>query len=235
MKIILCEDEKKQQEWMQDAILEWQCSSATPVELKIYGSGEELFFKKEEWADADTIILDIELKGMNGMEIARAIRKLDTRVSLFFATGYERYVFEGYEVGAVSYIMKPIDKMKFFQTLDKVKAMLEEKEQCLLLEDVSGTKRVYLKDILYMESVGHYCNIITGSETIQVRKKISELMSETEGGHFFSPHRSYHVNMAYVRRITKKDMILDNAIAIPIARGKWEEANVAFITYYKVH
>ena len=90
MKIILCEDEVSQQQWMQDAILEWQKLSATPVELNIYASGEELFFKQEEWADADTIILDIELKEMNGMEIAREIRKLDAKVPLFFATGYEK-------------------------------------------------------------------------------------------------------------------------------------------------
>ena len=235
MKIILCEDEKNQQEWMQEAIFEWQKLSGTPVTLNIYSSGEELFFKQEEWTDADTIILDIELKEMNGMEIARAIRKLDAKVPLFFATGYEKYVFEGYEVGAVSYIMKPIDKAKLFQTLDKVKAMSAEREQCLLIEDGVEAKRIYLKDILYIESIGHYCNIITKQGTMQVREKISELVNRTEDGNFFSCHRSYHVNMAYVRRITKKDLILDNDAVIPIARGKWEEANKAFIAYYKVH
>lgn len=235
MKIILCEDEVNQQEWMKEAILEWQKLSGTLVELCIYDSGEELFFKKEEWADADTIILDIELKEMNGMQIARAIRKIDDKVPLFFATGYEKYVFEGYEVGAVSYIMKPIDKSKLFQTLDKVKTMLAEQEECLLVEDSSGTKRIYLKDIMYIESTGHYCNIVSKQETTQIREKISELVEKTKNGNFFSSHRSYHVNMAFVRRITKKDLILDNDTAIPIARGKWEEANKAFIAYYKVH
>lgn len=235
MKIILCEDEVSQQQWMQDAIFEWQKLSGTLVTLNVYSSGEELFFKQEEWTDADTIILDVELKEMNGMEIARAIRKLDAKVPLFFATGYEKYVFEGYEVGAVSYIMKPIDKAKLFQTLDKVKAMSAEKEQCLLIEDSAETKRIYLRDIMYIESIGHYCNIVTKQETIQIREKISELINKTAGGNFFSCHRSYHVNMAYVRRITKKDLILDNDVAIPIARGKWEDANKAFIAYYKVH
>jgi len=235
MKIILCEDEVSQQQWMQDAFLEWQKLSGTLVEFRVYSSGEELFFKQEEWADADTIILDIELKEMNGMEIARAIRKLDAKVPLFFATGYEKYVFEGYEVGAVSYIMKPIDKVKLFQTLNKVKAMSAEREQCLLIEDQAETKRIYLKDILYIESTGHYCKIVTKQGIMQVREKISELVKKTEGKSFFLCHRSYHVNMAYVRRITKKDLILDNDAVIPIARGKWEEANKAFIAYYKVH
>ena len=114
MKVVVCEDELAQQQWMESALLEWQEMTGTKLELKLYGSGEELFFKKEEWVDADTIILDIELKEMNGMEIARAIRKVDERISIFFTTGYEKYVFEGYEVGAISYIMKPVDKKKLF-------------------------------------------------------------------------------------------------------------------------
>lgn len=235
MKIVLCEDEKQQQEWMRDAILEWQKLSQTAVLLSIYSSGEELFFKEEEWADADAMILDIELKKMNGMEIARRIRQTDAKMPLFFATGYEKYVFEGYEVGAVSYIMKPIDKAKLFKTLDKVKTMCMEAEQCLLIEEKAGVKRIYLKDIMYIESVGHYCNIVTTKERVQVRERISDLVEKTAGGNFFSCHRSYHVNMAYVRRITKKDIILDDETAIPIARGKWEDANKAFIEYYKVH
>ena len=235
MKIVLCEDDLQQQEWMKEAIFEWQKTAAVQVELFVYASGEELFFKQEEWAAADTVILDIELKEMNGMEIARRIRSVDEKIPLFFATGYEKYVFEGYEVGAVSYIMKPIDKQKLFQTLDRVKAMAEEREKCLLLEDAAEVKRIYLKDILYIESVGHYCNIVTPQETIQVRDSISKLAEKTAHGTFFACHRSYLVNMAYVSRITKKDMILDNEMAIPIARGKWEGANKAFIKYYKVH
>ena len=70
---------------------------------------------------------------------------------------------------------------------------------------------------------------------MQVRDKISKLVEETRDGNFYSCHRSYHVNMAYVRRITKKDLILDDETVIPIARGKWEGANKAFIEYYKVH
>ena len=235
MKIILCEDEVQQQEWMRETILEWQRHTQTAVELFIYSSGEELFFKKEEWVDADTIILDIELKDMNGMEIAKEIRRTDANVKLFFVTGYEKYVFEGYEVGAVSYIMKPIDKAKLFQTLDKVKSMCKEAEQYLLIEESIQTKRIYLKDVMYIESMGHYCKIVTTHETIQVRERISDLIEKTAEGKFFACHRSYHVNMAYVRRITKKDIILDDETVIPIARGKWEGVNKAFIGYYKVH
>lgn len=235
MKIILCEDEVQQQEWMRETILEWQRHTQTAVELFIYSSGEELFFKKEEWVDADTIILDIELKDMNGMEIAKEIRRTDANVKLFFVTGYEKYVFEGYEVGAVSYIMKPIDKTKLFQTLDKVNVMCKESEQCLLVEESTQTKRIYLKDIMYIESMGHYCKIVTINESIQVRERISDLIEKTVAGKFFACHRSYHVNMAYVRRITKKDIILDDETVIPIARGKWEGVNKAFIGYYKVH
>ena len=233
MKIVLCEDEPAQQQWMETALLEWQKISGTAVEILVYGSGEELFFKKEEWVDADTIILDVELKEMNGMEIAKSIRKIDKDVPLFFATGYEKYVFEGYEVGAISYIMKPIDKEKLFETLDKAKDMRGKNRPCLLVEQGDESKRVYVSDIAYIESDGHYCRIRTREGEISVREKISRLWEQVKGQSFIMCHRSYLVNMAYVSRITKKEVVLDDGSEIPLARGKWEEANQAFLAYYR--
>ena len=235
MKVVLCEDEFTQQQWMQSALLEWQQMTGTKLELNFYSSGEELFFKKEEWADADTIILDVELKEMNGMEIARAIRKVDENISIFFTTGYEKYVFEGYEVGAISYIMKPVDKKKLFDALDKAKAKCEEVQKSLIIEENGETKRIYLKDIFYVESDGHYCVLHTKDGISSVRENISSLFSRIDGDTFFMCHRSYMVNMAYVSRISKKDIILDNGNVLPIARGKWEAVNKAFLTYFRTH
>lgn len=234
MKIILCEDEIAQQQWMEQAILEWQRDRKTKITLQIYGSGEELFFKKEEWVDADLLILDIELKEMNGMEIARKIREVDKEISLLFATGYEKYVFEGYEVGAISYIMKPVNKEKLFHSLDKAWENIKEGQDCLLLPCGEETKRVYIKDIFYIESDGHYCRILTQQGEIQVREKISALYEQLTGKHFYMCHRSYILNLAYVSRITKKDVILDSGEAIPLARGKWEEMNQQFMDYYRL-
>jgi len=235
MKVVVCEDELAQQQWIESALLEWQELTGTKLELKIYGSGEELFFKKEEWADADTTILDVELKEMNGMEIARAIRKVDERISIFFTTGYEKYVFEGYEVGAISYIMKPVDKKKLFDALDKAKAKCEEIQRSLVIEENGETKRIYEKDILYVESDGHYCILHTKEYVSSVRENISSLFSRLEGRAFFMCHRSYIVNMVYVSRITKKEILLDDGSKIPIARGKWEAVNKAFLAYYRTH
>lgn len=234
MKIILCEDEIAQQQWMEQAILEWQRDRKTKITLQIYGSGEELFFKKEEWVDADLLILDIELKEMNGMEIARKIREVDKEISLLFATGYEKYVFEGYEVGAISYIMKPVNKEKLFHSLDKAWENIKEGQDCLLLPCGEETKRVYIKDIFYIESDGHYCRILTQQGEAQVREKISVLYEQLNEKHFYMCHRSYILNLAYVSRITKKDVILDSGEAIPLARGKWEEMNQQFMDYYRL-
>ena len=234
MKVILCEDEPAQQKWMESALFEWQKKTGTNLELNIYGSGEELFFKKDEWADADAVILDIELKEMNGMEIAKAIRNTDKQISIFFTTGYEKYVFEGYEVGAISYIMKPIDKVKLFTALDKAKENCREQDRSFLVEQNQETIRIYMRDILYVESDGHYCVLHTKNDRILMREKISSLYAKLENRGFFLCHRSYIVNMAYVSRITKKDIILDDMHKIPIARGKWEAVNKAFLEYYRV-
>ena len=100
MKFALCEDEKGPRELMEQELSRWVQEQGEQLHLLIYDSAEELLFKQEEWADADGLILDIELKAMNGMELARTIRKKDAYIPILFVTGYEQYVFEGYEVGA---------------------------------------------------------------------------------------------------------------------------------------
>ena len=233
MRIIMCEDEIAQQQWMMNALKEWQENSGNIVSIQAYASAEELLFKKEEWAGADLMILDIELKEMNGMELAHEIRKNDEKISILFATGYEKFVFEGYEVGAISYIMKPVDKVKLFSALDKAAQQQKERSKTIVVGTQEDAKRVYLEDIYYIESEGHYCRIYLKDETVQVREKISELSKRMEEACFFLCHRSYLINVACISRITKKDVILDNGAVIPLARGKWEEVNRLFMQYYR--
>lgn len=233
MKIILCEDDKAQQQWMQEVLQEWHDKIGKSMKLLVYASAEELLFKQEEWSDAELMILDIELKEMNGMELAYKIRELDKKVPLLFATGYEKFVFEGYEVGAVSYMMKPIQKEKLFRTLDKV-SLLQEKAGCVLIAgQEEDTVRIYAKDISYIESEGHYCRIVLRDKEIKIRGKISELQKQLPAEDFCLCHRSYLINVSCIKRITKKEVIMDDAASIPIARGKWEEVNSYFMAYYR--
>lgn len=233
MKIVLCEDEETSRIKMEQVLRQWGNERRETVRLLSYESAEELLFKAEEWADSDGLILDVELKEMNGMELARNIRRKDEKIPILFVTGYERYVFEGYEVGAVSYLMKPVKPEKLFPALDRLLEQSLRRREVLLTNAGDENARIYLMDIFYIESDGHYSVIHTGKEAIVARRGINELREALPEGEFFMPHRSYLVHVPYVRKITRKQVVMEDGRELPIARGKWESVNQAYLAYYR--
>lgn len=234
MKLVLCEDEEASRSLMQRRLDVWQRQSGQTVLPVVYSSAEEMLFKQEEWADADGLILDIELKQMNGMELARRIRKTNSHIPILFVTGFEQYVFEGYEVGAVSYLMKPVEDRRLYDALERMLEQSRKNAQVYVAEGREESVRVYLIDILYIESCGHYTRIHTmDGEVIESRQGISEAAAVLTRSSFLMPHRSYLVNIPHIAKITKKDVCMDNGDLVPIARGRWEEINRAYMAYYR--
>ncbi len=233
MKFVICEDEPDFLAWMQAAVTAWGAEQGEAICLFSYTSAEDLLFKSEEWLAADGLILDIELKQMNGMELARIIRERDAHISILFATGYEQFVFEGYEVGAVSYLMKPIQIEKLYAALERIRAETGKRQEVLLTNTGEGNTRFYLEDILAIESSGHYALLHTRSGIIETRRSLGSFQEELSRKPFCSPHRSYLVHIGHISRILKKSLFLDNGLEVPIARGKWEEINQAYLRYYR--
>ena len=99
------------------------------------------------------------------------------------------------------------------------------------------TAKIKLADICYVESAAHDTLIFCKGQDEPYRSKsgITELAEELvqKGSRFFKLHRSYLVSIPYIRRITKKEVMLENGVMLPIARGKWEELNRKYLEYYR--
>lgn len=225
LKLVMCEDDLEQQIWLEAVLNEWAQTKGEKLELKKYASAESLLFDKEGWIDSDGLLLDIELKAMNGMALAKTIREEDCYLPIVFLTGFEGFVFEGYEVGALSYLLKPIDLNKLHRVLDQMLRQRQVVREVLILDCKEGRERVYLSDILYVESQGH--NTIVRSEKSEHRclEGISTVFEQLEGKGFIMPHRSFVVNIDKVSRVNKKTIGLDGGFEVPIARGKWAYVN----------
>lgn len=233
MKFVMCEDEPTSWQFMKATLVKWGQLRGEPVMVMAYTSAEELLFKQKEWTDADGLILDIELKEMNGMELAKKVRETDEHIPILFATAYEQYVFEGYEVGAVSYLMKPLQQDKLYLVLDRMREQTRRNAEVLLTNSSDENAKVYLNEILYIESYGHYTVIHTKEAAIETKRSIGELQRALVDKYFYMPHRSYLVNVSRIRKITKQLIVMDNKEELPIARGKWEAVNQAYLNYYR--
>lgn len=235
MTICYCEDESAQAKAFAIKIDQWAKNRNMKVRTDLFECAEEYLFKAEQ-NSYDVIFLDISMRGQNGMELARQIREKEKDVILVFVTSDASYVFDGYEVGAYRYLMKPVDEKKLWEILDYARTQKEvEEENYILVKKDSQSVRVNLKDIIYIEAQKHYVNLcMENKESINIKIAFTELLQETQekSDTILLTHRSYAVNIEKVVRIGRTECVLSDSSVIPVSRSFYKEVNEAFIKYH---
>ena len=238
MRLAYCDDEEIQLEYVQKLVETWAARTGEPVTYLAYKSAKELLFENEESYPFDLLILDIDMEGMNGMELARKIRKRDEKLPILFLTNRREYVFEGYEVQALRYLLKPLDEEKIFPLLDEPCTAEKEEKEYLIFSVAGENRKIELRDILYVEANGHYLKIHTKQESCEIKKSLADMLGElskTGRGKtdFVTMHRSFFVNLAHMERVMRTECILSDGSSVPISRNCYKAVNEAFIRYYR--
>lgn len=236
MRITICDDEETQRSLLESCVREWGKLRQLETDIVLAGNAEQFLFLWEE-KRGDIVLLDIDMPGSDGLSLARRLRGQGETAQIIFVTGLAEYALEGYDVEAVSYLIKPVARERLFACLDKALERSGREAPVLLLETPGGMARVRVRDICYLESDAHdtWVHCVQGREPVRCRAGIRQLEErlEQQGGSFFKIHRSYLVNLAYVNSIGKKEAMMDTGEALPVARNRWEALNRAYLDYYR--
>lgn len=232
MRILICDDEKIICEYLDNLIKEYALTFHKDIETAIFYSGDEVLFLNDAKLPYDLLFLDIEMQGISGLELAKKIRENDMNVPIVFITGISDYVFEGYEVGAYRYLLKPIKKEKLFEIIDHfyVKRYVEK---YTIINTHDETIKLLNQDIYYVEAMGHYLNLYTNKTSYTIKMSIKDFYNQLNDECFLVSHRSYIVNLKHIKAIKKDLVILENKKEIPLARSYYRSFNEAFIKFYK--
>ena len=232
MRLAYCDDEKIQLEYMQQLAENWAKQMGASLTYCAYKSAEELLFENTEGYPFDLLILDIDMQGMDGMALARKIRTKDAKIPIVFLTNKREYVFEGYEVQALRYLLKPMTEEKLFPLLNEVCASSKEDVQSLIVSVDGEHCKIAVSDILYLEADGHYVRIHTVKRDYMVKRALTELAGELADG-FVSTHRSYLAHLSHMERVQRTECILSDGSSVPVSRNSYKAVNEAFIRYWK--
>ena len=233
-RIAICEDEKVILEYESSLVKEWGEAQGCELELDEYISAEQFLFESEDKAPYDVLIFDIQMKGMNGMELAKKLRARGCDSALIFVTGVKDYAIEGYEVGAVRYILKPVKADVLNGLLDSIYAERQTKaEDFFVLGQGSDLERIPFEKIIYIEARGHYVYMKGEDFEREWKSSFSQagagFEEKIEEKNFFCLRRGLLVNLKHVSKITRTDCILDDGESLPVARGVYKALNEAFI------
>jgi len=151
------------------------------------------------------------------------------------------YAIEGYEVGAVRYLLKSVKEAEFFGLLDQLYEEAKERtEEYFLFQNGGVTNRIPFSDIFYVEAEGHYVVLkavcreaASHAREWKWKANFSSLSAELEGKGFFLLRRGLYVNLAKVEQIGKTECVLENGETLPVSKSRYQELNERFIAYYK--
>lgn len=232
LNFAICDDNATEIEYISKIVGKWARANGNTAVLSTFESAEGFLFHYADNKSFDILLLDIQMKNMNGVELAKQIRQDNDSVQIIFITGFPDFMAEGYEVSALHYLMKPVSEQKLFEVLDKATKRLGKSERTILLKVEGESVCVPVGSIVYIESFGHTVEITTNKEKIKAGLSISELEKKLGDG-FIRCHRSYLVGLKYIKRIRQSEVILDNDISIPLSRRLYNKVNQAFIQFFK--
>ena len=231
-KIAVCDDNETDQAYVIGFLNTWAQQNNRATEVHSFASAEEFLFQYADEKDYHVLILDIEMGKMNGVELARKLRMGNSELQIVFVTGFPDFIAEGYDVDAIHYLMKPLERDRFYKAMDKAIERIRLVEPYIILQEKGETLRLNLRNILYAEVFSHSCVIHTTGGSIEQKVSITEL-EKSFGEQFVRVHRSYLVNLERVKQIGKTEIVLENDEIVPLSRRKYNEVNLAFIRYFK--
>lgn len=233
VRLAIVEDDAQLHNYYGKMIETWAKARKVRLNITFIESAEEYLFKYDRPNEFDILFLDVCMKDMNGMELAHAVRKFDRRVQIVFLTGKTEYVFEGYEIGAVRYLVKPVEENELAKALEACMEKLEgSRDDYLTIKYHGENLRLSRSDIVSVKVEGHYLQMQTTDEVYEWKASLREMMDKLDSEKFVMANRSIVVNLEFVDKITREECILENGEKIPVSRGAYGPLNDAFMKYF---
>ena len=235
IKIAICDDEANARACLLSLIRAQSC----PCEIVEYASAEDCL---ADCREIDLLFLDIELAPdrPDGMALAGQLRKQTsgTQPVIVFVTGYDRYVFDAFDVDAFHYLLKPVDEEKFARVFARaVEQIMAEREnpqrgRVLTLRSANIGKTIPLDSIYYVESSNHKVVLHLKDGDFACYAKLRDLEAELQG-QFFRIHKGYLVNLSYVTGYGKTEVSLVNGEKLLLSKYKYQDFVKAYLRFLK--
>ncbi|MCL2579427.1 MAG: LytTR family DNA-binding domain-containing protein [Oscillospiraceae bacterium] len=238
LRIAICEDCPIQIKVILSLLEKYK---AKHTELKImpesFSSSQSLLKKLKSGAHFDLFLLDIQMPGISGMDLAKKIRKQSEEAAIIFLTQYIDYAYEAFQISAAQYLQKPIKERIFFPVLNKViPTLLKDKDRHYMLSTGEGLMNIPYSRIVCAELTNRRISMHLDDGTVHVSKSLQISFSRAvasllEDSRFVHVHQAFVVNIAHVTEQKNHFFITKGGLAVPISRNRYVDAKKRYLSY----
>lgn len=229
IKILVIDDDVKAINLLKLYIQNYFSQKKELYTLNSFESAESFLYKGDN-LDYDLILLDIEMPNLNGIELAKKIRKNNTKVVIAFITGYQKYISESYKIHPFDYLLKPINQRiinDFFDEYFMYHIDKNIKKNLLSFNTTRGTIGIERNNIIFFEYIdtsSEYLNrstkIVTKQGIYIMKEQIGIVFKSLDNFVFSQPHRSFIVNLENIKSFNNNEIVMINGQIIPISQRK---------------
>lgn len=225
MRIAICDDQRVYRE----DILE-HCKRLLPegnVCYRCFASGEELL---DSGFLFDLLFLDIEMTGMDGIQVKNLLEMQNTQAKIAFLTSHEERMIEAFGANVIGFLQKPVQEEKLLKVIEKMKLFLDR--ETVEWEDDGRLHTVYAEDIQYIEVQDKYTYVVVGEDKHLVRRSLTEWEALLPESDFARANRSCLVNLCLLERLNS-EIRLEDGKTIPIGRRYKKEIEEKYKRYLR--
>lgn len=231
LHIAICDDESYMQDKLKNLVHDFFAENKIVISVITFTCGENLL---EYGKKIDVLFLDIQMKSLNGIDTAKILRQSGFEGFLIFVTILKEKVFQAFEVQAFDYLIKPFREDFFYKIMKRLlKHMENAKEKNLLIRIGYENMLIPFDDIVFCEVIGRkiYLHLLS-SEIIEYYEKLENLEIKL-GKYFYKCHRSYLVNLKYLRSFKNGMAVMSNGKNIPVSRLRSKEFSSVIFKYMR--
>ncbi len=230
INVAIVDDDKSYVDQLREYFDQYMKESGETVKITDFSDGDNIVHKYR--SQFDIILMDIEMKFMDGMSAAEEIRKKDSSVIIIFITNTPQYAIRGYAVEALDYLLKPLSYFAFSQCISRaISNMKNRLSTYISLNLKDGTLRMDTGDIYYIESRGHNVIYHTKSGEYELRSTIKEIEGTLDNKRFFRASKWYLINLAHVDSFRETDVVLAGH-SLAVSRSRKNELLKALSDYW---
>jgi DNA-binding LytR/AlgR family response regulator len=231
MKIIVCDNNEKDRKILTDLLRDYERNNNLCFKIKEYTSGRELCKNIDTLYNCKLIFLGINTSDNDGLKTSDDIRKYYPQIPIVLVSPYLNHALDGYKVKASRFLLKGDLSNSINECMDDLIAEIQENNRIMEFPFVEGSVKLYVDEIIYIETDGHKNLFHIGSKTYSIYKKLDELTTQLQDYGFVRIHKSYLVNMRYILKISSYAVTLQNGIKLSVPRARYQEVKRQFTLY----
>lgn len=235
INIAICDDEISDSDYLKNIIEKISIDNNIVINTECFNDAEELIkLYKRDTPEYNVIFLDMMLGKHNGIDVAKKILNVNNSVKFIILSSSKEYVFSGYEIMAVNYILKPANEEKIKKELYRALDIKNNNKEFYKINKGGKKQFLNLSEIYYFEINKRKINVYMNKQQLDYYEKIGNIEIELLDKGFVRCHRGYVINISKIKEINGNDITLINGEIIPVGRKYKQNLKEAFFNYLEL-